>query len=117
MAATTTVSYTPPSFFLRKHRYLKNTSFSPVSFSASKSFLSRGFVPKKLALGRRTNWVSKTMNQSTTGVSAFSDDEESDKIIQVFEQEAFIDESSGFRLKFLSREMEYKLNRMVCNSP
>lgn len=103
-ATTTTVSYTP-SYILCKHQYyLKNTSFSADSFSASKSFCSEK---------THTQWVSKSMNKSTR-VSAFRDVRESNKNVQVFEQETFMDD--GFRVKFLFREMEYMLNRLVSTS-
>ncbi|XP_057449354.1 lipid phosphate phosphatase epsilon 2, chloroplastic-like [Lotus japonicus] len=113
MAATTAICFHPSSILHRpvllKQRYLKKntTLFASArshSFSASRSFLSGEFVPKKLSLGRNTNWVSSPMN-----ASASRDGGNSDENIQVFEQEALIDAGSS---KFLSQDMEYKLNRL-----
>ncbi|KHN36083.1 lipid phosphate phosphatase epsilon 1, chloroplastic-like [Glycine soja] len=113
MAAATTICYGPSSIVLGsnllKRRHLKNTSFAD-RFSPSRSLLCSGFVPRKPALGRNSFWVSKIMDESV-GTSAFRD-AKGDETIQVFEQEAFIDGSSPFRFKFLSPEVEYKLNRL-----
>ncbi|XP_061346473.1 lipid phosphate phosphatase epsilon 1, chloroplastic isoform X2 [Gastrolobium bilobum] len=109
MSATALICHNPSSYFLGsnllKQRYFKNNSFS-----ASRSFLCRGFVPRKPVLGRNTLWVSNNMNEST-GTSAFRDGK-SDDNIQVLEQEAFIDGTSEFQPKFLSQEVESTLNRL-----
>lgn len=114
MAPTTTICcYNPSSNFLGtnllKQRYLKNSSFSD-SFSAPRSILCGGFIPRKPILGRERLWVSSTMNESI-GTSAFRDDR-SNENIQVFEHEAFIDGSTEFRPKFLSPQLESTLNRL-----
>ncbi|KAK7406739.1 hypothetical protein VNO78_08369 [Psophocarpus tetragonolobus] len=113
MAAPTSICYSPFSIFqgsnLRKQRYLKNTSFAD-RFSPPRSLLCSKFVPRKPVLLRNSFWVSKTMDESV-GTSAFRDGK-GDETVQVFEQEAFIDGSAPLRSKFLSHEVEYKLNRL-----
>ncbi|RDY09350.1 Lipid phosphate phosphatase epsilon 2, chloroplastic, partial [Mucuna pruriens] len=109
MAAPSTICFCPSSIFrgsnLPKQRYLRTTSFTH-SFSPSRSLLCSRFVPRKPVLGRSSFWVSKTMDESVR-TSALTDGK-SDENIQVLEQEAFINGSS----KFLSYEVEYKLNRL-----
>ncbi|TKY70420.1 Lipid phosphate phosphatase epsilon 2 [Spatholobus suberectus] len=113
MAVATTICFSRSSIFLvsnwLKQRYLKNTSFAD-NFSPSRSLLCSGFVPRKPVLRRNSFWVSKTMDESVR-TSAFRDGK-GDENIQVLEQEAFIDGPPQFLSKFLSLELEYKLNRL-----
>ncbi|KAK7309307.1 hypothetical protein RJT34_05927 [Clitoria ternatea] len=113
MAPTTPICYNPSSIFhasyLLQPRYLKNTSFAG-SFSASRSLVCGGFVPRKPVLGKSSFWASENMDESIKA-SAFRDGK-NDKSIQVLEQEAFIDGSSQPGSKYLSPELEYTLNRL-----
>lgn len=113
MAALSSVCFNLSSIFhtsnLPKQKYLKTTSIVD-NFSPSRSLLCCEFVPKKPLLRRNLFWVSKTMDESVR-TSAFRDG--NDENIQVFEQEAFVDGSSPFLSKFLSHELEYKLNRLT----
>jgi len=118
MAAASSISQTPFTLFqgsnCLKRRNLKNTSL-PHSFSPSRSLLCSGFLSRRPLSRRNSFWVSKTMDGSVR-TSAFRDGE-GDENIQVFEQEAFIDGPSPLQSKFLSSEVEYKLNRLVRNPP
>ncbi|WVZ09495.1 hypothetical protein V8G54_014025, partial [Vigna mungo] len=113
MAAASSICQTPFTLFqgsnCLKRRNLKNTSL-PRCFSPSRSLLYSGFISRRPLLRRDSFWVSKTMDESVR-TSAFRDGE-GDENIQVFEQEAFIDGPSPFQSKFLSHEVEYKLNRL-----
>lgn len=118
MAAASSICQTPFTLFqgsnCLKRRNLKNTSL-PRCFSPSRSLLYSGFISRRPLLRRDSFWVSKTMDESVR-TSAFRDGE-GDENIQVFEQEAFIDGPPPFQSKFLSHEVEYKLNRLVRNPP
>ncbi|XP_014519971.1 lipid phosphate phosphatase epsilon 2, chloroplastic [Vigna radiata var. radiata] len=113
MAAASSICQTPFTLFqgsnCLKRRNLKNTSL-PRCFSPSRSLLYTGFISRRPLLRRDSFWVSKTMDESVR-TSAFRDGE-GDENIQVFEQEAFIDGPPPFQSKFLSHEVEYKLNRL-----
>ncbi|CAL0311485.1 unnamed protein product [Lupinus luteus] len=110
MATINAICYNPSPNFIPTNIYKQKThckisSFS-LCFSASRSSLCGGFIPKTTTLGRNRLWVSKAMSDS-----AFSDDK-SNVNIQVFEQQAFIDDSTQFCAKFLPPQLESKLNRL-----
>ncbi|KAK7367364.1 hypothetical protein VNO80_09376 [Phaseolus coccineus] len=114
MAAASSICQTPFTLFQGsnwvKRRNLKNASFPDCCFSPSRSLLCGGFHSRRPVLRRNSFWVSKSMDESMR-TSAFRDGK-GDENIQVFEQEAFIDGTSPFQSKRLSREVEYTLNRL-----
>ncbi|KAE9612970.1 hypothetical protein Lal_00027695 [Lupinus albus] len=94
-----------PTNLHKQKRHFKISSF-PHTFSASKSNLCGGFIPKTATLGRNRFWVSNAMSDSALS------NNKSNENIQLFEQEAFIDDSTQFCAKFLSPQLESTLNRL-----
>ncbi|MED6181194.1 hypothetical protein PIB30_017168 [Stylosanthes scabra] len=103
----------PPTFLRLRHThpFTKHTSF-PLNFSPSTSLLSAGAVTTTHFLARnQIGLSSNTMNESSTQLSAFRD-EDRDDVKHVFEQEPFIDSSSTeFQLSILYRHIEPTINR------